>query len=106
LTLDGYERYSDSVQVKENAPTQLDVPLVKKTTITRVAFAQVESKPPGAEIFIDGKSTEKLTPSRLQLPPGIHTVTLKLDGFRPADTSTQVVEGSTVPVTVSLQPKQ
>ena len=44
----------------------------------------VESDPPGAEIFLDGKSVG-VTPQTLQIPRDApHSVYLKKEGFRPA----------------------
>ncbi len=43
----------------------------------------VESRPPGAEIFLDGEAAG-LTPTRLAVPTASdHTVYLKLDGHEP-----------------------
>jgi hypothetical protein len=42
----------------------------------------VESDPPGAKVFLDGKDTGKITPVELDLTPGATAeVTLKKDGF-------------------------
>jgi hypothetical protein len=42
----------------------------------------VESDPPGAKVFLDGKDTGKITPAELDLTPGATAeVTLKKDGF-------------------------
>ncbi len=42
----------------------------------------VESDPPSAKLFLDGKDTGKVTPAELDLPPGSSAeVTLKKDGF-------------------------
>lgn len=105
VTLEGYERYAGSAQVKDNVLTQLDVPLIRKSTTPHVAFAEVQTIPAGAEIFVDGNSTERFTPSRIQIPPGIHVVTMKLPGFETANRTVEVIEGSPVPVSAKLQPK-
>jgi hypothetical protein len=103
LRLQGYDPYAGTVQVKDNIQTQLGVKLTEKAAATRVAFAQVETNPAGAEIFVDGISIGKSTPSRIQLPVGLHTVTLKLDGFQPIKRTVQVSEGGTVTVAESLK---
>src|SRR5207249_1919289 len=82
LRLQGYEPYAGPVQVKDNVQTQLtDVPLRAKSA-GRVAWAQVNSTPKGAEIILDGNSTGQFTPARVQVPTGTHTITLKLNGFQ------------------------
>jgi hypothetical protein len=104
LRLQGYEAYAGGIQVKDNIQTQLHVPLNAKSA-SRIAWAQVNSTPKGAEIVVDGTSTGQLTPARLQVPAGSHIVTLRLNGFRPAKTTVQVSEGSTVTVEESLHEK-
>jgi eukaryotic-like serine/threonine-protein kinase len=103
LRLAGYEAYAGNIQVKDNIQTQLtDVPLKEKST-SRVAWAQVNSNPKGAEILVDGTSTGQFTPSRIQLPSGLHTITLKLDGYQQAKRPVQASEGGTVTVNETLR---
>jgi len=104
LRLPGYEAYAGAIQIKDNVQTQLDVPLNEKSA-TRVAWAQVNSIPKGAEIFVDGASTGQLTPARVQMPSGLHSVTLRLNGYQQGKTMVQVTEGGTVPIEVALHPK-
>jgi serine/threonine protein kinase len=104
LRLQGYGAYSGSVQVKDNIQTQLDVPLKEKSN-NHVAWAQVESDPKGAEIFIDGVSSGQLTPARVQIPSGSHTIILKLNGYQQVRRLVQTSEGGTVPLSESLKPK-
>jgi serine/threonine protein kinase len=105
LRLAGYDAYAGSVQVKDNIQTQLDVPLKEKSTV-KVAWAEVETTPKGAEILVDGTSTGQTTPSRVQVPAGLHTVTVRLAGFAPVRRTIQATEGGTVNITnVTLQPK-
>jgi hypothetical protein len=103
LRLQGYEPYVGGIQVKDNIQTQLnDVPLKEKSA-SRVAWAQVNSIPKGAEIIVDGTSTGQFTPARVQIPAGLHTVTLRLNGFQPVKRTVQVSEGGTVPIEEALR---
>jgi serine/threonine protein kinase len=104
LRMPGYEAYAGSIQVKDNIQTQLDVTLNEKSA-TRVAWAQVNSNPKGAEIFVDGASTSQFTPARVQVPVGLHTVTLRMNGYQPAKRPIQVSEGGTVTIDESLRLK-
>jgi len=104
LRLQGYEAYAGGIQVKDNIQTQLNVPLSQKSA-ARVAWAQVSSTPKGAEIFVDGNSTGQFTPARVQVPTGVHTVTVRLNGFQFAKRTFQASEGGTVPLEVPLQQK-
>jgi hypothetical protein len=105
LRLQGYDPYVGPIQVKDNVQTQLtDVPLRQKSA-GRVAWAQVNSNPKGAEIIVDGNSTGQFTPARVQVPTGAHTITLRLDGFQQAKRPFLASEGGTVPIEVTLQQK-
>ncbi len=104
LRLQGYEPYAGPIQVKDNIQTQFPVVLTEKST-TRVAWAQVNSNPKGAEIIVDGASTGQFTPARVQVPAGTHTITLRLNGFQQAKKMFQVSEGGTVNMDESLREK-
>jgi serine/threonine protein kinase len=104
LRLPGYDPYVGSVQVKDNIQTQLNTKLMERSA-SRVAFADVHSNPAGAEIFVDGNSTGKFTPSRIEIPSGTHNVIIRLNGFQPAKRTVQASEGGTVMIDESLRPK-
>jgi hypothetical protein len=78
---------------------------LKAKSAGRVAWAQVNSNPKGAEIIVDGSSTGQFTPARVQVPTGVHTVTLRLNGFQQVKRTFQASEGGTVPIEVNLQEK-
>jgi eukaryotic-like serine/threonine-protein kinase len=101
LRLEGYEPYSGAIQVKD-IQTPLNLELTERSP-TRVAWAQVSSNPKGAEIIVDGNSTGRFTPARVQIPTGLHTVTLRLDGYQVARRTIQASEGGTVPINLNLQ---
>jgi serine/threonine protein kinase len=102
LRLQGYDPYVGSVQVKDNVPTQLHTKLTERSN-NHIAWAQVRSDPAGAEIFVDGNSTGRFTPSRVEIPAGTHTVTLKLSGYQPTKRIVSATEGGTVPIAESLR---
>jgi len=104
LRLPGYEAYAGHVQVKDNIQTTLDVNLKEKAQV-HVAWAQVDSTPAGAEIFIDGAPTGQVSPARVQIPAGSHIIALKLNGYQIAKRDVLASEGGTVPVNAALHPK-
>ena len=65
---------------------------------SRVAWANVRSFPLGADILLDGTPTGQSTPARVQLPIGVHTLTLRLDGFKDLLRPVEVSDGGTVEV--------
>ena len=105
LRLPGYEAYAGGVQVKDNIQTELNVELKEKSN-ARVAWAQVNSNPHGAEIFVDGTTTGQVTPARIQVPTGIHTIMVRLQGYQPARTTFQASDGGTVSLQdLTLKPR-
>jgi serine/threonine-protein kinase len=57
------------------------------------ATLKLNSDPPTATIFFDGKDTGKKTPSELQVPKGEHSVSVKMEGFQPASVQFRVKGG-------------
>jgi eukaryotic-like serine/threonine-protein kinase len=104
VRMSGYDAYAGSVQVKDNIQTQLDVSLKEKIN-SHVAWAEVDSTPKGAEIFVDGTATGQMTPARVQIPAGIHTLMVKLDGYQPMRRTVQASDGGTVTQNMALKPK-
>jgi Protein kinase domain/PEGA domain len=102
LRLQGYDPYNTPVQVKDNAQTELALKLSAKSS-GRVAWAQVETMPKGADILVDDAPTGKMTPSRVELPIGLHTVTLRLAGFKEVRRTVEVSDGGTVTVAALLK---
>jgi hypothetical protein len=102
LRLPGYDLYSGTVQVKENVQTQLALKLTAKSN-SRIAWAQVDSFPRGAEILVDGNATGNVTPSRVEVSIGLHTITLKMDGFKDVRRKVEVSDGGTVTIYESLK---
>ena len=100
VRLPGYEAYAGKVQVKDNIQTQLNLELN-----ARVAWAQVDTTPKGAEIFVDGTTTGQTTPARVQVPAGLHTLIVRLDGYQQVKRTVQASEGGTVSVHEALKPK-
>ena len=104
LRYPGYEGYAGHIQVKDNVQTTLEAELKEKLA-GHVAWAQVNSTPEGAEIFIDGATTGQVSPARVQIQAGSHIIALRLNGYRVASRGVQASEGGTVNVTETLKQK-
>ncbi len=102
LRLQGYDPFVGSVQVKDNSQTQINTKLNVRSN-NHVAWAQVGTDPAGAEVFVDGNSTGRFTPARVEIPSGMHTVTLKLEGFQVAKRRVSASEGGTVTINESMR---
>jgi hypothetical protein len=79
--------------------------VLTEKSATRVAWAQVDSNPKGAEILVDGNPTGQVTPARVQIPSGLHNIVLRLDGYQQAKRPVQVSEGGTATISATLQQK-
>jgi len=104
LRYPGYEAYAGHIQVKDNVQTTLDAELKEKPA-GRVAWAQVNSTPEGAEILIDGVATGQVSPARVQMQAGSHIIALRLNGYQIAKRGVQASEGGTVNVSETLKLK-
>jgi len=100
LRLLGYDAYSTQVEVRSDGQAKLDAELHQKNG--HVAWAQISSSPAGAEIWVDGKDTGQHTPARVEIPSGIHTIALKMDGYQVARRGVEASEGGTVAVSQNL----
>jgi hypothetical protein len=100
LRLTGYDAYSTQVSVGETSKTRINAELHEKNG--HVAWAQVDSSPAGAEIWLDGEATGKRTPSRIEITTGIHNITLRLDGYKTSRRALQASIGGTVNVSENL----
>jgi len=103
LRLEGYEPYVGQIQVKDNVQTTIDLEL--KPRAGRVAWAQVDTTPAGAEILVDGISTGQFSPARVQIPTGAHMIGLRLKGYEFTRRGIDATEGGTVNVKATLPGK-
>ncbi|MBW2261920.1 MAG: PEGA domain-containing protein, partial [Deltaproteobacteria bacterium] len=63
---------------------------------------QITSTPPGAEVTLNGESTELVTPAQLELPGGDHAMALNLEGYIMETRAFTVPIGGKVTVEVEL----
>jgi serine/threonine protein kinase len=68
------------------------------------ATLAVTSNPAGANIFVDGKNTGKLTPAQVSVDKGQHTLLVRKSGFIDETTNAQFVLGQTVSFSPELRP--
>jgi len=61
-----------------------------------MATLSVTSTPPGANVYIDGRDTGKLTPAQVSVDKGQHVVLVRKPGFVDETTSAQFVLAQTV----------
>ncbi len=69
-----------------------------------MATLAVSSTPAGANVYIDGKDTGKLTPAQVSLDKGQHIVLVRKSGFLDETTNAQFTLGQTVNFSPALRP--
>ncbi len=68
----------------------------------------VISSPLNAEIIVDGKSTNRYTPSQIKLRPGNHTISVQKSGYTPTEGPKEIILESepSSPISFELQQNQ
>jgi eukaryotic-like serine/threonine-protein kinase len=69
-----------------------------------MATLAVASTPAGANVYIDGKDTGKLTPAQVSVDKGQHVVLVRKSGYIDATTSAQFILGQTINFSPALPP--
>jgi len=97
FNMPGYATETRTVQVSGGSRTPIDVRMnaVK-------GFVTVASKPAGAEIWINGKDTGKVTPIEFLVEPGVQNIVVRKQGYLEASTDLKLVAGQSVNYAPSL----
>jgi predicted Ser/Thr protein kinase len=90
LSRDGYLPQSHVVRIAAGRKANLALSLGRGG-----GTLALKSSPPGAKILVDGKDSGKRTPAELRVDPGLHTIALRLDGYKEATTTTKLGAGDT-----------
>jgi len=57
-------------------------PSLPRPTPGKASDLSVATNPPGANVIVDGNSGNCVTPCAVQVPPGLHVVSIHLDGYQ------------------------
>jgi len=95
----GYAVESRSVLVRGGTRAALAVSLNQLA-----AVASIASDPPGASIIIDGRDTGKITPARLVVGQGNHSLALRKAGYMETSASMALNPGETFQFLPTLKP--
>jgi serine/threonine-protein kinase len=107
----GYGRHEGSVELKDEEIRGLNFqlqaqpqaqpqpqPPASRPQSRAVGWIEMRTVPPGADILVNGSSTGRRTPFRLELPAGQHNLTLFLRGYQSVQKTITVLEDQTVPL--------
>ncbi len=98
ITKPGYITDSRTVAVASGSKAFVSTRLNQLT-----AALAVSSTPAGANVYIDGKDTGKLTPAQISLGGGSHVVLVRKPGYIDETTTAQFTLGQTVSFTPTLR---
>ncbi|MBD3224591.1 MAG: PEGA domain-containing protein [Caldithrix sp.] len=101
LFKDGFRTITDSfnVQIQHDQLAELNVPM---QAIEQFGYAQINSAPANAQIYIDNQFTGKTTPDTLQLEPGGYQIALRKNGFIQSSSPISIMRDSTIDFEQSL----
>jgi eukaryotic-like serine/threonine-protein kinase len=85
----GYSSETRTIEVASGSKSFLVIQLAQLT-----AAAAISSQPAGAQIFLDGKDTGKVTPAQINVDkPGAHTLLVKKQGYLDETSSASLQAG-------------
>lgn len=100
----GYQDYRSTVSVSAGATTPVPVTLTQNPGPSSTGSVSVVSSPSAAEVYLDN-NYRGYTPLTLDpVPPGSHTLLLKLGGYEDWNSAVQVTAGQTASVSATLIP--
>ncbi|HXY51688.1 MAG TPA: serine/threonine-protein kinase [Terriglobales bacterium] len=95
----GYGLETRTVEVASGSKSFLAVHLASLSSSVMVG-----SDPPGASIYLDGKDTQRVTPSQVTLDRGTHTILVRKAGYLDETTSATAQPGQTYHFSPTLRP--
>jgi eukaryotic-like serine/threonine-protein kinase len=95
----GYSTDARTVTVRSGSKASI----ASRLTQT-VATLVVTSNPAGANIYLDGRNTGKLTPAQISVEKGQHVILVRKSGFIDDTTNAQFILGQTITFSPALRP--
>jgi hypothetical protein len=99
VTKAGYSSDSRSVDIAAGSKSSIVMHLSQL-----MASLAVNSDPPAASVFVDGKDIGKSTPAQVSVDKGQHVVLVRKLGYIDETSNAQFVPGQTVNVSLTLRP--
>lgn len=95
----GYSSDTRSVEIASGSKSSIVLHLAQL-----MASLAVNSDPPAASVFVDGKDIGKTTPAQVSVDKGQHVVLVRKLGYIDETSSAQFVPGQTINVSLTLRP--
>ena len=90
LTMDGYAPYEEQITVSKGEEVERNITLKKASTVL-----SIDSRPTGAEIFINGKDSGKTPFKQINVKPGTYKVKIVKNGYLPFVTQITIKRNQT-----------
>ncbi len=97
FSMPGYAPETRSIQVTSGSRTPVDVRLTPVK-----GFLTIAGTPSGAEVFINGRDTGKVTPIEFLVEPGPQSIVLRKSGYLDASTDLKMTAGQSTNYAPSL----
>jgi alpha-tubulin suppressor-like RCC1 family protein len=107
LTLPGYVDYRGKLDLEAGGETTVTVTLKKNPVTPSTAALTVTSTPSGAQVYLNGKDMQKMTPWTLTLVLGTYKVNVVKEGYVSQESPVQLTQAGTtktLPVTLPKNP--
>ncbi|HEY6769714.1 MAG TPA: PEGA domain-containing protein [Candidatus Sulfotelmatobacter sp.] len=99
VTKAGYSSDTRTVEIASGNKTALVMHLAQL-----MATLSASTAPAGANIYVDGRDTGKITPAQVSVDKGSHVVLMRKPGFIDETSTAQFVLGQTVSLSPTLRP--
>jgi len=100
ITANGYKTYSDNIKLKKGDSKKIEIPLIPLT-----GNLAIITEPPGAQIRIDNKPLNSLSPTSVdKITAGKHTIVISKNGYASYTAEINVTPGQTKSLNLTLNP--
>jgi len=104
LSFSGFEKGKVKFTIKVNGTNVLTDTVTVGTPAPAKGYLSVQSRPSGAQVYIDGVFYGTTPLSNFQVPAGLRTVTVTKEGYRDYVTQVRVTSTGLRVITATLQP--
>ncbi len=101
INIDGYEDWSKVVDIIPDKEVDLTAILQIKP-----GSACITSEPSGAKVFLENKNIGNTPVTITELPPGMHVIEVKTDGYEIWSNRVEIMPGKEIALTAELQVKK
>jgi serine/threonine protein kinase len=100
---EGYKPYKRNLLMEPGDSITVDASLIRVTPTIDMGSIAIDSKPSGAQVFIDGVNTGYVTPCTIdELSTGPHKVKISKRGYQTVQLARTILSGQTAKIAINL----